>query len=181
MIEHLPALIEAGVCAFKIEGRMKSVHYLAGVVRVYREAIDAWYSDPNAYEVKGHWLAELAAISHRGYGTGFYFADADQTKSNLDNLVHPGYRFVAQVIGQGATGGASVLVKNKIVAGCRIDVLSPGVPARKDVIRRIEDQYGMALELAQPGATVTIHTDTPLQRLDLIRSPAESAAKVPPC
>ena len=181
MIEHLPALIEAGICALKIEGRMKSVHYLAGVVKVYREAIDAWNRDPQTYAVQDHWLTELAAISHRGYGTGFYFDDPDQTRSNLDNLVHPGYRFVAQVDGQAANGGARVLVKNKIAVGDRIDVLSPGVPAREDVIREIEDAYGMPLPLAQPGSKVIVRTDAPLKRLDLIRCPGEDADKEPPC
>jgi len=176
MIEHLPALFEAGIRAFKIEGRMKSVHYLAGVVKVYREAIDAWCRDPHAYAVKTHWLSELAAISHRGYSTGFYFGDRGQTASNLDNLVHPGYRFAAQAIGPAADGGMRVLVKNKIVAGARINVLSPGVPAREDVIRKIADAYGIARPLAQPGSVVAVHTDSPLQRLDLIRCPAESDA-----
>ena len=106
MIEHLPALIDTGIGAFKIEGRMKSVHYLAAVVNVYREAIDAWYRDPGAYTVQPHWLSELAAISHRGYSTGFYFRDRSQTASNLDNLVHPGCRFVAQALGPVAGGGA---------------------------------------------------------------------------
>jgi len=179
MIAHLPALIEAGICGLKIEGRMKSVHYLAGVVKVYREAIDAWYRAPKGYEVKDRWLAELAAISHRGYSTGFYFGDADQTKSNWDNLIHPGHRFVAQVVGPAAGGGAKVLVKNRILTGDRVSVLSPGVPAWEDVIRTITDDYGTPQAKAQPGFQVTVHTDRPLRRMDLIRSPAEGAGKDP--
>jgi putative protease len=173
MIEHLPALIDAGIRSFKIEGRMKSVHYLAGVVKVYREAIDDWYRDPQAFRVQEHWLTELAAISHRGYCTGFYFGDPDQTAANLDNLVLPGYRFVAQVIGPAAHGGVKVLVKNKIVVGERVDVLSPGVAARRDVIRKITDEYGISQPIAQPGAEAIVHLDEPPDRLDLIRRPEE--------
>ncbi|MGD8445919.1 MAG: peptidase U32 family protein, partial [Desulfobacterales bacterium] len=52
MIEHIPAMIDAGVAALKIEGRMKGINYLASVLKVYREAID-WYSrDPAGYRVK---------------------------------------------------------------------------------------------------------------------------------
>ena len=43
---------------------------------------------------------ELAAISHRGYCTGFYFGDPQQTAANLDDVIRPGYRFVAKVTGQ---------------------------------------------------------------------------------
>jgi putative protease len=171
MIEHLPALIGAGIRSFKIEGRMKSVHYLAGVVKVYREAIDSWYRDPRAFRVQAHWLSELAAISHRGYCTGFYFGDPDQTAANLDNLVRPGYRFVAQAIGPAPHGGVKVLVKNKIVVGEAVDVLAPGVAARRDVIRKITDEYGISQPLAQPGSEVIVHLDTPPARMDLIRRP----------
>ncbi|WP_319524711.1 U32 family peptidase [uncultured Desulfosarcina sp.] len=173
MIEHLPALIDAGIRSFKIEGRMKSVHYLAGVVKVYREAIDAWYRDPQAFRVQEHWLTELAAISHRGYCTGFYFGDPDQTAVNIDNLVIPGYRFVAQVLGPAAHGGVKVLVKNKIAVGERVDVLSPGVAARQDMIRKITDEYGISQPLAQPGSEAIVYLDMPPDRLDLIRRPEE--------
>jgi putative protease len=88
MIEHLPNDRHRHLCALKIEGRMKSIHYLAGVVKVYREAIDAWYENPETYRVRKRWLKELAAISHRGYCTGFYFGDPQQTAANLDDA-HP--------------------------------------------------------------------------------------------
>ena len=45
LIEYLPELMDAGVCSLKIEGRMKSVHYVATVVSVYRKAIDASWAD----------------------------------------------------------------------------------------------------------------------------------------
>ena len=42
MIEHIPELVEAGVDSFKIEGRMKSLHYVASVVKTYRQAVDSF-------------------------------------------------------------------------------------------------------------------------------------------
>jgi putative protease len=172
MIEHLPALIRAGIRSLKIEGRMKSIHYLAGVVKVYREAIDAWYRDPVAYQVQQRWLTELSAISHRGYCTGFYFNDPDQTATNLDDVVYPGYTFVAKVLTTAHDGGVRVLVKNKIVVGDAVDVLCPGGPTRQDTIQRIRDDHGISQPLAQPGATVILFFDRPPNPLDLIRRPA---------
>ena len=170
MIEHLPALIDAGIRSLKIEGRMKSIHYLAGVVKVYREAIDAWYRDPDAYRVQEHWLAELSAISHRGYCTGFYFGDPDQTAANLDDVILPGYRFVAKVLERTPDGGARVLVKNKIVSGDAVDILCPGGPTREDTIQRIANDHGITQSLAQPGSTATLYLGLPPRRLDLIRN-----------
>ncbi len=177
MIEHLPEMIDAGICALKIEGRMKSIHYLAGVVKVYREAIDAWYRDPHTYHVRSRWLTELAAISHRGYCTGFYFGDPDQVAANVDNLVQAGLRFVAKVLGPAADGGSRVLVKNRIRAGDAVNVLTPGGPARPDRIIKIVDGDGITRPLAQPGATATLYLETPPRPLDLLRRRSEGAAQ----
>ncbi|HBC91532.1 MAG TPA: peptidase U32, partial [Pelotomaculum sp.] len=49
LIEHIPELIEAGVKSFKIEGRMKSANYVAGVVKAYRAALDAYQKGPHSY------------------------------------------------------------------------------------------------------------------------------------
>ena len=52
MIEHMPAIIESGVSALKIEGRMKGINYLASVVKVYREAIDRYVPGPGGIQRK---------------------------------------------------------------------------------------------------------------------------------
>ena len=72
MIEYLPEILKAGVTSLKIEGRMKSVYYLAVVTRTYRWALDAAALDPAGYRCDPAWLAELEKVSHRGYTTGFY-------------------------------------------------------------------------------------------------------------
>lgn len=172
MISHLPEMITAGVRSLKIEGRMKSIHYLAAVVKVYREAIDTWYRDPGAYRVNPRWLTDLAAVSHRGYCTGFYFADPTQTEANLDNLIHPGYRFVGKVVGSNADGGTRLLVKNRFFAGDAVNILSPDGPPRPDRIAAIVDDRGERLTLTQPGDTVTVYLDSCPKELDLIRCPA---------
>lgn len=70
MVEHLDALREAGVDSVKIEGRNKKAFYVATVVGAYRRVLDG---EP-AFAVR----PELDAVSHRPYGTGFYFGDPQQ-------------------------------------------------------------------------------------------------------
>ena len=53
MIEHLPDLIDNGVDSFKIEGRMKSIHYVSTVTNCYRAAVDAYLESPAKFEAKG--------------------------------------------------------------------------------------------------------------------------------
>ena len=77
LIEHIPLLVDSGVKALKVEGRMKSEYYVANVTRVYRAALDRYARDPNGFTVDPGWLAELDAVSHRPYGTGFAFGYPD--------------------------------------------------------------------------------------------------------
>ena len=78
MIEHVPELMESGIASFKIEGRMKSAYYTAVVTNAYRLAMDTYQKDPASYSFDPAWLEELESVSHREYGTGFYFDDPMQ-------------------------------------------------------------------------------------------------------
>ncbi len=80
MIEYLEQFKKAGVDSLKIEGRMKSVYYVAMVTRAYRKALDALEGKISAEEAKP-FVDELENVSHRESTTGFYFdkANADET------------------------------------------------------------------------------------------------------
>ncbi len=74
-IEFLPELIKAGICSFKIEGRMKRPEYVATVIRVYREAIDRYLADPEHYRVPDEDKRDLRQIFNRDFTTGYYFGN----------------------------------------------------------------------------------------------------------
>lgn len=73
MIEHIPEMVEAGITSFKIEGRMKGAYYVAMTIRAYRQALDSYLEDPEHYQFDPECLIELSKMTHREYGTGFYF------------------------------------------------------------------------------------------------------------
>jgi U32 family peptidase len=74
MIEFIPQLVASGIDSFKIEGRMKSIHYVATVVKAYREAIDAFYTSHwDFIRRMPEWVSELRNASSRPFNTGFYF------------------------------------------------------------------------------------------------------------
>ncbi|MBP5357777.1 MAG: U32 family peptidase [Treponema sp.] len=82
MIDHLKELKDAGVDSLKIEGRMKSVYYVAMCTRAYRKALDELEGKISTEEAKP-FVDELYNVSHRAFSTGFYFdkAEADVTVS----------------------------------------------------------------------------------------------------
>ena len=71
-IEFIDKLIEAGIDAFKIEGRKRSPEYIAKVVSVYRKAINLYYEDKLTLEIKLGFMTELKKVYNRGFSPGFY-------------------------------------------------------------------------------------------------------------
>ncbi len=80
MIDHLDDMKKAGVDALKIEGRMKSLYYVALVTRAYRKGIDCLKGKITKEEAQKY-ADELYNAAHREFSTGFYYnrEDADKT------------------------------------------------------------------------------------------------------
>lgn len=170
MIAHMPEVIQAGIAAVKIEGRMKGIHYLAATVKVYREAIDAWYADPGSYAIDPDWMAELNRINNRGYCTGFYFDAPDQVAPNLSNRKpDPGARFVGKVLQAGVPGSPFVEVRNKIQTGDRVEILPAKGKIESSTIAGMTDESGQPTSVAQPGQRVTLTLAATCAEMDLIR------------
>lgn len=127
MIEHIPDLVKAGIDSAKIEGRMKSVFYVATIVSAYRRAIDAYYADPENYEFKPEWMAELKKVSHREFTTGFYFDKPTNKDQNYQTSAYTrDYSFVGLVKEYNEeTGMAVVEQRNKMSIGEEIEVFGP--------------------------------------------------------
>jgi putative protease len=73
--EHIPALVEAGIDSFKIEGRMKRPEYVAGVVRIYRRLIDRYVEAPSSFQVTDEEKRTLRQLFNRGFSTGYFFGN----------------------------------------------------------------------------------------------------------
>jgi len=169
MIEHIPEIIESGLSSLKIEGRMKGINYVASAVKVYREAIDLYYENPDGFKVQKNWIDELNKISHRGYCTGFYFADPKQISPNFIDYKNPGQVFIGKIIETSGRQSVNIDVRNKIFKGDVVEILTKKGPSRKDKIKQIIDQNGESLSFTQPGSRVSISLNNDYLPNDLIR------------
>ncbi len=85
MIDHLPELAAAGVCALKIEGRGKTALYAAAITNAYRLALDGFAAEGAGWKCPPELLEETEKVSHRPYDTGFYFGPHDlQHRADTD-------------------------------------------------------------------------------------------------
>jgi putative protease len=170
MIEHIPAMIDAGVTALKIEGRMKGINYLATVVKVYREAIDRYYENPMGFAVQPEWLVELNRIDRRGFCTGFYFDDPQQTAPDFEfKLGTDTHRFIGKILTVDDDGHTLMEVRNKCRVGEQVEILSPRQAIRKAIIRSMRDDEGNLIHMAQPNTRVYPDIGLQTKPNDLIR------------
>lgn len=127
LLEYLPDLVNAGIGALKIEGRMKGIHYLAAVLRVYRTALDRFCSDPDGYSADPTWLEELTTISHRGYTTGFLFGDPHDVGQSYQAGYLRSHTLVGVVKAMRGAGLAEVMVRNRFNAGDQLALMGPAM------------------------------------------------------
>ena len=126
MIEHIPALIAAGIDSFKIEGRAKSAYYTAVVTNAYRQALDGFYRNPSSdYQPDGWILEEMEKVSHREYSTGFYYQHPDKD-GNTD--YHGGYINTWDVVAFVSDSDGKILTlsqRNKFNPGDELEIVEP--------------------------------------------------------
>jgi putative protease len=169
MLSHLPAMIASGVRSLKIEGRMKGINYAATAVKIYREAIDHYYQNPADYRVQAYWQEELNKITSRGYCTGFYLDDPNETVQNDSAPSVSLNTLMGKVLSSAGKHKAHIEVRNQIRLKDQIEILKPKGPPVVDTILRIMDAHGQTTQLAQPGSRVTIWLNTDCDRFDLLR------------
>lgn len=172
MIRHLPDLIEAGVDSFKIEGRMKSIHYVASVVNAYRQAIDAYMADPEGYVLKREWIDEIGKAANRPLNTGFFYAVPGAGEHIYEPEEKPApYDFAAIVQEYDeATGVAIVQQRSPFRPGMEVEFIGPGGRAFAQRIGEMSDEEGRGLDVARhPLQRIRLRTERPVAAGDLMR------------
>ncbi|MBQ0067196.1 MAG: U32 family peptidase, partial [Phascolarctobacterium sp.] len=147
LIEYLPDLVKAGVSSFKIEGRMRSAHYVATIVSVYRKAIDACFADIDNYAVPQDWLTELEKVSHRPYSTGFAVHKPDAgSQVYATSTYEQTHDFVAWVLDYNAeTKRVYLEQRNHLTEGEELEILMPNGNIISLILQDMQDADGVSI------------------------------------
>lgn len=139
MIEHIGDLVDAGVNSFKIEGRMKSAYYTAAITNAYRIAIDDYFA---GRELDLRCLRETENVSHREYGTGYFYSSPETDANVVDANEYIADRpFLATVTEYDEEKGlAKCYQRNKMLKGQGANLLSPGGFGRDFVVGNMFDE-----------------------------------------
>jgi len=172
MIEHIPELVKAGIDSFKIEGRVKSAYYTAVTANSYKTELMKYLADPDGYIFDGAALRELESVSHREYCTGYYF---DDPMKNPQLCTLPGYMrekaYIAIAESYNSETGEAVFVqRNKVSAGDRVEIISPGKLGRAFDVSLIKNEAGESVPSApHPMMRFTVQTPFEVKPGDIMR------------
>jgi putative protease len=122
-VEHVERLVKIGIDSLKVEGRTKSIYYVARTAQVYRQAIDdAVKGRPFNLEL----LGALDALANRGYTDGFYERHHTHEQQNYMRGHSESFRqqYVGDIVAC-ANGMAEINVKNKFQVGDKLEIIHP--------------------------------------------------------
>jgi len=172
LLPYLPDVIQSGVNSLKIEGRMKSVHYAASVVKAYREAIDSYFEDPEKFQVRQEWIEELDKVSHRAYTTGFYYGRPTEKNQIYGSSSYTQTSdFVGLVLDYDAeTGFATVEQRNNMKKRQEIEIFQPKLPGYRQILGEMYNDLGEAIDVApHPQQIVKIRMEQPVEPYAILR------------
>jgi len=176
MIQYIPELINCGLSSLKIEGRMKSIYYVANTVRVYRKAIDEYIKSPENYRFNPEWIDELSKVSHRKFTTGFYLdkpSEEDQLYTSSSYIRE--YDFLGVVLEYNEeTGMALVEQRNRIFKGDNIEIIGPNYEGFKQEIKKMLNEDDEEIEVApHPQQKIRIFMNRPVDKYYILRRKRE--------
>ena len=150
LIDHIGELIELGVDSFKIEGRMKSLHYIATVVSTYRKLIDTYCEDPDHFIQDESYRQELLKAANRALCHGFFY-EHPGVEEQLFNMrdEHPTQEFVMRILDYDQEKHlAKIEQRNYFKVGDQIEIFSPHHPNLFFAVEKLYNEDKEAVEVA---------------------------------
>ncbi len=147
-VEHVERLVKIGVDSLKVEGRTKSIYYVARTAQVYRQAIDDAVKN-RPFDLK--LLGALDALANRGYTDGFYERHHTHEQQNYMRGHSESFRqqYVGDIVAC-ANGMAEIDVKNRFSVGDKLEIIHPSGNSIIEV-KEMKSLEGQAITVA-PGS-----------------------------
>lgn len=173
LLEYIPQLMEAGINAFKIEGRMKSPLYVAAVARVYRLAVDYYMKNHSAFTDQdlAEWMKELRATATRPFTAGFLFGESPDIQDIEKQVSQTRTEFCGIVKGyDSGRGMVEVEQRANFGPGEPLQFLMPGGAILDINLVKLYDEDGNPMDRARhPRQRVYIPGQPPVPEYSILR------------
>jgi len=167
LINRLTEIKAAGVDSLKIEGRMKSVYYVANVTRTWREAIDL-INEANT--LPQELIDELDKISHRVYCEGFADGLNSEQKQHYESSAYiRTHQFLGEIIDK-QNDLLRIKVKAKFSVGEEIELISPNRHNdHKFIVNEIFDEERNRISFTKPNTEISLATTDDFPEFGIVR------------
>lgn len=176
----IPELIDMGVDSLKIEGRMKSIFYLATIVSTYRKIIDD-YCEHNLDDLTYQsYMKDLASAANREVSSGFYDGEMDENKQlYASREEHPTKEFIGYVLDYDQENKlVKVEQRNYFEVKDKVLLFGPNKERVEFVVEKIYDEDMQEIDVARhPQQIVYLPLDTKVSKHSLMRKVAKKDAK----
>jgi putative protease len=172
LLLSIPKMIEVGIDSLKIEGRMKSIHYIATVVSVYRKVIDAYCDDPDNFAIKPEWIQELDKCANRETASAFFEGVPGYNEQMYGNhSKKTTFDFAGLVLDFDISSNIVTLQqRNFFKPGDEIEFFGPEIENFTQKIETIWDEEGNELDAARhPLQVVKFKVDRPVFPYNMMR------------
>ena len=172
MSEYLKDLIELGVTSLKIEGRMRSIYYLASVVGSYRALIDAYYSGNLTSAFASKYMKILSSVANRESTSQYFLRKADNTDQYYTGRQEvSNQEYIAVITGYDSVNKALVIrERNYFKVGDTIEVFSPDGRSYRFVLEKLLDENNNSIQVARhPDELLKIPFSEKLCEYSMIR------------
>ena len=172
LLRSVPEMIELGIDSLKIEGRMKSIHYIATVVSTYRKLIDLYCEDPDHFVFDEALQIELSKCANREAAPAFFEgipSHEEQMYGNRDE--HPTQDFIGLVLDYDeATQEVTLEQRNHFKAGELVEFFGPNISTRVTNVAKLTDHLGKTLDAARhPKQIVKFKVPFKVRPYDMMR------------
>ena len=174
MIDYIPELVNIGVSSLKIEGRMRSLYYIATVVNAYKMIVNKCLSNTLTEEIIEYYRKVLNRVSNRENTVHFYDKEA-----SVDNQYYTGrvelsnQDFLALVLDY-EDGYALIEQRNNFKVGSTVEVFGPNLEPTKFVVEELINDKNEQVDVAKhPQEILKIKVPFIVQKNDIIRIPID--------
>lgn len=172
LMKHLPEMIEMGVSSFKLEGRMRSIYYVATVVGMYRKIIDEYCSNRENYEYNKEYEKILMNCANRDSVPQFFNGNYDETCQYYNGRVEISNQdFLGIVLDYDNENKEIILEqRNYFKVGDIVEFFGPNAQNYTFTIDKIYDENNLEIEIVRhPRQVVKIPCDKVLDKDFMMR------------
>lgn len=170
LLAYIPDMIDIGITSFKIEGRMRSIYYIATVVDIYRKVIDKYVQQKENYEYNKEYEKVLANCANRDSVPQFFNGSEGVECQYYNGRVEVSNQDFLGLVLDYQDGYAVIEERNYFKVGDTVEFFGPNIDTFQIKIEEIIDEHGEKIDIVRhPKQVVKVKVNKPLYLNDFMR------------